>query len=157
MSRAPQLEPAWLIGLLIAWSRRETRDSGLGYYTINPMLRDGIPCQARSYEPTGYGGTELDAIGRAVNQLRLMRKLAVMRYCRPWMAGAIDRELERVFAADTWLCITSGLRSLSWHPFLGRPTGAGAIPSLASPRRTLDTATPYCCAAMAGLQPVRSR
>ena len=92
MSRAPQLEPAWLIGLLMAWTRRETRDSGLGFYKVNPMLRDGIPTQARSYEPTGYGGADLDAVGRAVGELPMMRKMAVMRYCRPWMAPAIDAE-----------------------------------------------------------------
>lgn len=101
MSRQAQLEPAWLIGLLMAWSRRETRDSGLGYYRINPMLRDGIPTQARSYEPTGYGGVELEAVGKAVEGLRLMRRLAVLRYCQPWMAPAMDREHK--FHTDTWL------------------------------------------------------
>lgn len=93
MSRPPQLGPAWLIGLLMAWSRRETRDSGLGFYTVSPMLRDGIPTQARSYEPTGYGGAELDSIGVAVKTLRKMHWLAVMRYLRPWRAEAVERAL----------------------------------------------------------------
>ena len=103
MSRPPQLEPAWLVGLLLAWSRRETRDNGLGYYRVNPMLRDGIPTPARSYEPTGYGGTEVDAVGRAVASLRIMRRTAVMRYCRPWMIPAIDAEFDRPLDTDTWL------------------------------------------------------
>ena len=103
MSRQAQLGPAWLIGLLLAWSRRETRDSGLGYYRINPMLRDGIPTPARSYEPTGYGGAEVEAVGRAVAGLRLMRRVAIMRYCRPWMIPAIDAELGRELSTDAWL------------------------------------------------------
>lgn len=103
MSREAQLGPAWLIGLLVAWNRRETRDSGLGYYRVNPMLRDGIPTPARSYEPMGYGGAEIDAVGRAVASLRLMRRVAVMRYCRPWMIPAIDAEFESPLSTDAWL------------------------------------------------------
>lgn len=103
MSRQAQLGPAWLIGLLLAWSRRDTRDSGLGYYRVNPMLRDGIPTPARSYEPMGYGGAEIDAVGRAVASLRLMRRVAVMRYCRPWMIPAIDAEFEAPLSTDAWL------------------------------------------------------
>lgn len=115
MSRPPQLEPAWLIGLLLAWSRRETRNSGLGFYTVSPMLRDGIPTPARSYEPTGYGGAELEAVGHAVMALRLMRRLAVLRYLRPWMANAIDAEIERVLDTDTWMYHLRGaLDELAW-------------------------------------------
>lgn len=112
MSRPPQLEPAWLIGLLMAWTRRETRDSGLGFYRINPMLRDGIPTQARSYEPTGYGGAELDAVGRAVAELRLMRRLAVLRYCQPWKAPKMDSEHK--LSTDVWLYhLRGGLAELA--------------------------------------------
>lgn len=103
MSREAQLGPAWLIGLLVAWNRRETRDSGLGYYRVNPMLRDGIPTPARSYEPMGYGGAEIDAVGRAVAELELMRRVAVMRYCRPWMIPAINAEFDEPPSTDKWL------------------------------------------------------
>lgn len=103
MSRPAQLGPAWLIGLLLAWSRRETCASGLGYYRVNPMLRDGIPTPARSYEPMGYGGADIEAIGSAVGALPLMRRVAVMRYCRPWMIPAIDAEMGRTLSTDTWL------------------------------------------------------
>lgn len=103
MSREAQLGPAWLIGLLVAWNRRETRDSGLGYYRVNPMLRDGIPTPARSYEPMGYGGAEIDAVGRAVAELELMRRVAVMRYCRPWMIPAINAEFAEPPSTDKWL------------------------------------------------------
>ena len=103
MSRAPQLEPAWLIGLLMAWSRRTSRDNGLGYPTVCVMLKDAIASPARSYEPTGYGGAEVDAVGVAVAKLRKMRMLAVMRYCKPWMCRAIDDELGREYVALVWL------------------------------------------------------
>jgi len=108
MSRAPQLEPAWLIGLLLAWSRRETAANGLGFYSVNPMLRDGIPCQARSYEPMGYGGAEVDAAGRAVAELNLMHRIAIMRYLRPWMIPAFDRELEYTASTRYWLATLRG-------------------------------------------------
>ena len=103
MSRRPQLEPAWLIGLLIAWNRRACSGIGLGYYTINPMLRSGIPTQAQSYEPTGYGGIDLEDVGHAVDSLCLMHRVAVMRYLRPWMIPAIDAELEFHAPARSWL------------------------------------------------------
>jgi hypothetical protein len=103
MARKPELEPAWLIGLLVAWGRRERGNTGLGYPTICVMLKDGIRGQRRSYEPTGYGTAEVVAVGEAVNALRLMRKLAVMRYVRPWMCLAIDAEMGRTYDTDTWL------------------------------------------------------
>ncbi len=103
MSRPPQLDPAWLIGLLMAWSRRTTRDSGLGYPTECIYLKERTGNPQRSYEPTGYSGAEITEVGRAVDQLRLMRKLAVMRYCKPWMVVAINQELGREFDTDTWM------------------------------------------------------
>lgn len=101
MSRKPTLEPRWLVGLLSAWARRTSRDKGLGYPTLCPMLKDGVPGRVRSYEPTGYGDADLKDIDQAVSQLDVMRRLAVMRYFKPWMARAIDAEVKR--DTDTWL------------------------------------------------------
>lgn len=92
MSRKPTLEPRWLVGLLNAWARRTSREKGLGYPTLCAMLKDGIPGRVRSYEPTGYGDADLKDIDQAVSQLDVMRRLAVMRYFKPWMARAIDAE-----------------------------------------------------------------
>lgn len=103
MSRQAQLEPAWLIGLLMAWSRRTSRDNGLGYPTTCIYLKERLPSPARSYEPTGYSGAEVEAVGQHVMGLRMMRKLAIMRYCKPWMCNAINAELGREFDTDTWL------------------------------------------------------
>lgn len=103
MSKAPELEPAWLVGLLMAWSRRTSRDSALGYPTECVYLKKRTGNSQRSYEPTGYSATEVEAVGRHVHQLRLMRRLAIMRYCKPWMVIAINQELGREFDTDTWL------------------------------------------------------
>jgi hypothetical protein len=105
MSRAPQLEPAWLVGLLLAWSRRDRFDGSrrLGYPTICVMLRDSIAQPAQSYETTGYTPQEIDRVGEEVAKLRDMRKFAVMRYCRPGMVITIDQHLGREFDTDTWL------------------------------------------------------
>jgi hypothetical protein len=103
MSRRPELEPRWLIGLLNQWALRISRDQakGLGYYTINPMLRDGIPGRVRSYEPTGYSDVDFLDVQNAVEQLDVMRRLAVMRYFKPWSRNAIDAEVSR--DPDTWM------------------------------------------------------
>lgn len=103
MSKPAQLEPAWLIGLLMAWSRRTSRDNGLGYPSQCIYLKERIGYSQRSYEPTGYSSAEVDMVGQHVNALRLMRRLAVMRYCKPWMVNAINLELGREFDTDTWM------------------------------------------------------
>ena len=103
MSRKPELEPRWLIGLLNQWAIRSTHagSRGLGYYTTNPMLRDGIPGRVRSYEPTGYSDVDFLDAQRAVDELDIMRRLAVMRYFKPWSRNAIDAEMQR--DNDTWM------------------------------------------------------
>ncbi len=103
MSRHAQLEPAWLIGLLMAWSRRTSRDNGLGYPSECIYLKERTGNPQRSYEPTGYSSAEVDAVGQHVHGLRMMRKLAIMRYCKPWMILAITAELGREFDTDTWM------------------------------------------------------
>jgi hypothetical protein len=103
MSRAPQLHPAWLVGLLNRWAVRSLKeaDKGLGFYTESPMLKNGIPGRVRSYEPTGYSLDDLEEVDRAVSELPLMRKLAVFRYFKPWARNAIDAEVRK--DNDTWM------------------------------------------------------
>lgn len=103
MARKPSLEPRWLVGLLNSWAKRSlySDSKGLGYPAICAMLKDGIPGRVRSYEPTGYGDADIKDVERAVNDLDTMRKLAVMRYFKPWMMNAIDQEVRR--DADTWM------------------------------------------------------
>lgn len=101
--RQPQLNPAWLVGLLNRWAVRSLKaaDKGLGYYTINPMLKSGIPGRVRSYEPTGYSGEDYQEIDIAIGELGLMRRMAVFRYFKPWAKNAIDQEISK--DSDTWM------------------------------------------------------
>lgn len=101
MSKKPELEPRWLIGLLNQWAKRSSYDKSLGYYTTNPMLRSGIPGRVRSYEPTGYSDVDFLDVQRAIDGLDIMRRLSVMRYFKPWSRKAIDAEIAR--DNDTWM------------------------------------------------------
>jgi hypothetical protein len=103
MAKTPALEPRWLVGLLNLWAVRSlhSQTKGLGYYTENPMLKDGIRGQCRSYEPTGYSDVDYLDADAAINELDLMRRLAVMRYFKPWARANIDAEMQR--DDGTWL------------------------------------------------------
>jgi hypothetical protein len=101
--KAKDLEPRWLIGLLNAWAIRATFDQnrGLGYSSVCPTFKSGLPHRARSYEPTGYSDVDHSEIQAAVDSLDLMRKLAVMRYFRIAKRASIDAEYPRHH--DTWM------------------------------------------------------
>ena len=105
MARRPQLEPAWLIGLLNAWARHSHKDHtrGLGWYSASPMLKGGIPVRARSYEPMGYCEADYTAVYEALQGLDLMPRMAVGRYFKPWARSAIEAEFQR--SADQWLVL----------------------------------------------------
>jgi hypothetical protein len=73
---------------------------GLGYYSVNPMLKDGIPTPARSYEPTGYSHEDFRELEAAMTGMAQAEEykyeiLAVLRYVKPWKAKAIDEEHQR--------------------------------------------------------------
>lgn len=98
-----ELEPRWLVGLLNQWARYDAKqlDKGLGFPSTCPMLRDGIPVRARSYEPTGYGDADMRDVHQAVERLNIRYRCAVMRYYRPWSRQAIDGEWGAVHA-NVW-------------------------------------------------------
>lgn len=102
MARKPELHPAWLVGLLVEWGRRERSATiqGLGFYRVNPMLKAGIPQQARSYEPTGYSDNDLEEIGNCIRKLERLQIFAVMRYAIPERVQAIDNEIK--LSSTTW-------------------------------------------------------
>lgn len=102
MPRKPELEPRWLVGLLHQWAMRELYGStkGLGYYSVNPMLKDGIPTPARSYEPTGYSHEDFRELEAAMTDMARdetykFEILAVLRFAKPWKAVDIDKEHQR--------------------------------------------------------------
>jgi len=103
MARKPQLHPAWLVGRLHQWAMRELHNQtrGIGWYSISPMLKEGIPTQATSFEPTGYGGQDFTNLEAAMSQIPPKHLLAVLRYVKPWLARDIDQEWG--YSTDTWL------------------------------------------------------
>src|SRR5574341_2566052 len=87
MSKQKPIEPRWLVSLLVCWARRDLHDEirGLGYYSINPMLKDGIPGRVRSYQVHApalqqahhgehvealRGAQEVRRVGHGVDELR---------------------------------------------------------------------------------------
>jgi hypothetical protein len=87
--------------------RRESKM--IGWYTICPMLKEGIPQQARSYEPTGVAPWEHDQLEAAIARLEEKHALILIRAYRPWQA----REVESI------LIEKHGERSLrSWQRWL---------------------------------------
>lgn len=92
MARKPNLGPDWLTDMLVQWGKYQLRGQSkcLGYYTVNPMLRDGIPQPARSHEPTGYSEQDFSQLEAAVGLLPTEQQLAIARYCMPWRIRMID-------------------------------------------------------------------
>jgi hypothetical protein len=113
MARKPELHPAWLVGLLHQWaSRRRAEESRtVGWYSINPMLKEGIPVRAESYEPTGYSGHDFKNLEAAMQAIDSRYAIAVIRYVRPEKARGFD--VEYGYSADTWLrYLRAGLADL---------------------------------------------
>lgn len=96
MPKPARLGPDWLTDLLYRWgkSQLDRSSKGIGYYTVNPMLRDGIPQPAASHEPTGYSGQDYRDLERAVAELETIQQLAIARFCMPWRIRMIDAEHE---------------------------------------------------------------
>jgi hypothetical protein len=112
MARPPTLGPAWLVGLLAQWGKREANSMSLGFYKINPMLKDGIATSQRSsHEPTGYSAVDFDQLEKAIEGLPKAQCLAIVRYAKPWKATLID--MEYPIHQRTWLDhLKAGLISL---------------------------------------------
>lgn len=91
--------------MLWQWGIRSLKmeSGGLGYPRVCPMLKEGIPTQARSFEPTGIAPWEMDMLEKAIDQLEWKYKLVLMRSFRPWMARTVEQELEALGTVDrTW-------------------------------------------------------
>ena len=113
MPRRPELHPAWLVGLLHQWaSRRRAEESrSVGWYSVSPMLKEGIPVRAESYEPTGYSGYDFKNLESAMESIDSRYAIAVVRYVRPEKARGFD--MEYGYSTDTWLrYLKAGLADL---------------------------------------------
>jgi len=105
MSRRTLVQPRWLDCLLWNWAIRSLKvESGsIGYYTINPMLKEGIPTQATSYEPTGFNADDFEATTKAIDALPDNFRLVILRAYKPWAARAMEAELDVYGVSErTW-------------------------------------------------------
>ena len=90
MSKRATVNPRWLDCMLIGWGLASIRSSG--WYTINPMLQDGIPTGFRSREPTGLCVEDYRDLEAAIDALPLNHRCAVTRAYKPWTAQQIEQE-----------------------------------------------------------------
>jgi hypothetical protein len=76
---------------------------GMGYPRICPMLKEGIPSTARSYEPTGVAPWELEVLDKEIAALEDKHRLVIMRCYRPGMIRAVEEHLTAMGTVErTW-------------------------------------------------------
>lgn len=90
MSRRATVQPPWLDRLLVGWGLRSLHTNGSGWYSINPMLKDGIATGRAPGELFELGGEDYAALDRAIMELPEVQKVAVTRAYKPWTASSID-------------------------------------------------------------------
>ena len=90
MSRRSVVEPVWLDRMLQGWGTSSLKSKG--WYAVNPMLKDGIPVSARSYEPTGLCLMDYTQLEEALETLDLKHRCAITRAYKPWTAKAMEAE-----------------------------------------------------------------
>lgn len=90
MSRRATVKPEWLDHMLVSWGKELNRSRG--WYTVTPMLRDGIPMPAQSMEPTGLCRQDWRQLELAIEQMERWHQAAVIRAYRPWVAETLERE-----------------------------------------------------------------
>lgn len=90
MSKRATVKPDWLDRMLIGWGLKSLHTAGRGWYSINPMLKDGIPTGRAPSEPYEIGADDYRELDAAIELLTPMQKLAITRAYKPWSARAID-------------------------------------------------------------------
>lgn len=90
MSRRATVQPPWLDRLLIGWGLRSLHTHGKGWYSVNPMLKDGIPTGRPPAEPFEMGSEDYAELDAAINALPDVQRAAITRAYKPWTAASID-------------------------------------------------------------------
>lgn len=90
MSRRATVKPDWLDRMLISWGLKSLHTQGSGWYSVNPMLKDGIPSGKAPSGPYEYGAEDFRELEACIDLLTPAQKLAVTRAYKPWSAAAID-------------------------------------------------------------------
>jgi hypothetical protein len=103
MAKRSTVQPDWLDDMLVIWGMRDVR-LALGYPCISPMFRERTEQPARSYEPTGYTGYQIDKLGECIDKLETRHRLVIMRCFKPWTARAVEAELQTLYDVTdrTW-------------------------------------------------------
>jgi hypothetical protein len=96
MSKRVTVKPDWLDELLRNWGRKSDRQNG--WYSISPMLADGIPGRTHSLEVGGYVHADYQDLERAINSLELKYRLSVIGAFKPWLRDEIVE-----YQVRTWL------------------------------------------------------
>lgn len=104
MSKRATIQPLWLDAMFVGWGLSALR-SNRGWYSVNPMLKDGIPMPARSMEPQGLCFADWSDLQKAIDALPLNHQCALIRCYRPWTAKTMEQE---------W----PGTSPTSWHRWL---------------------------------------
>lgn len=90
MSRRAIVHPPWLDRMLIGWGLKSLHLHGNGWYSINPMLKDGIPTGRPPGELFELGSEDYRALDEAINALPAVQRDAITRAYKPWTAAALD-------------------------------------------------------------------
>jgi hypothetical protein len=103
MARRSTVEPRWLDDMLVIWGMRSVRDK-LGFPAICPMFRERVGQPARSYEPTGYCGSDFDQLQAAIDALMPRHKMVIARCFKPWTRLIMEEELQKFGVSErTWV------------------------------------------------------
>jgi hypothetical protein len=100
MPRRSTVKPDWLDRMLIGWGCKSLHTQGRGWYSINPMLKDGIPTGRAPSEPYELGAEDFRELDRCIEALSDLHKLAITRAYKPWSARAIDEQFP--CGSSTW-------------------------------------------------------
>jgi hypothetical protein len=96
MGRRIELEPRWLVGLLVRWALRDTPGRELGYASGCGWMRGLKSSPATAIEsPTGYTGLDVDECEKAMVWLHEAYQplwASVMMYYKAWTIQALVAE-----------------------------------------------------------------
>jgi len=100
MSRRATVRPDWLDSMLVAWGL-STLKAQRGWYSVNPMLRAGIPRPTPTPDLWDITSSDYRQLEAHIRSLEQHHQAAVIRAYRPWTARTIE-ELHPDATAGCW-------------------------------------------------------
>ena len=91
MSKRVVVKPEWLDDLLRSWGRKSDRMQG--WYSISPMLADGIPQQTNPLDVGGYISVDYSDLELAIGELEFTYRLLIVSAFKPWHSRKITAGL----------------------------------------------------------------